>query len=175
MQHLGNQVRYIIKEAKEPDCCCSSIAKLYLTLCDPMGCSTPGFPVLHYLSEFYSNLWSLSLAIQSSHPMSSPSLPAFYFSQPQGLCQWAGPLHQVAKLLELQLQHQSFQWIFRVDCLRIDWFDLLLSLKTLKSLLQSHSLKVSILQHSTLFIVQLWHPYMTTGKIIALTRRTFVG
>ena len=79
---MGKQVRYIIKEAKEPGCCCRSIAKLYMTLCDPVGCSMPGFPVLHYLPEFYSNSWSLSLTIQSSHPMSSPSLPAFYFSQP---------------------------------------------------------------------------------------------
>ena len=70
----------------------------------------------------------------------------------------------VAKGLELQLQHQSFQWIFSVDFQR-----------TLKSLLQHHSSKASVLQRSPFFIVQLSHPYMTTGKTIALTRRTFVG
>ena len=82
---------------------------------------------------------------------------------------------QVAKVLELQLQHQSFQCIFRTDFLRIDWFDLLAVQGTLKSLLQHHSSKASILQCSVFFIVQLSHPYMTTGKIIALTRQTFVG
>ena len=74
-----------------------------------------------------------------------------------------------------QLHHQSFQWIFRTDFLRIDWFDLLAIQGTLKSLLQHHSSKASILWHSALFMVQLSHPYMTTGKTIGLTRRTFVG
>ena len=78
------------------------------------------------------------------------------------LFQWVSYLHQVAKGLEFQLQHQSFQWIFRTDFLRIDWFDLFAVQGTLKSLLQHHSSKASILQHSNLFIVQLSHPYMTT-------------
>jgi len=90
------------------------------------------------------------------------------------LFQWVSYLHQVAKGLEFQLQHQSFQWIFRTDFLRIDWFDLFAVQGTLKSLLQHHSSKASILQHSNLFIVQLSHPYMTAGKTIALTRQTFV-
>jgi len=80
-----------------------------------------------------------------------------------------------AKVLELQLQHQSFRGIFKTDFLRIDWFDLLEVQRTLKSLLQHHSSKASILRHSAFFIVQLSHPYMTTGKTIALTRRAFVG
>ena len=75
--------------------------------------------------------------------------------------------------MEFQLQHQSFQ-ILRTDG-RMDWLDLLAVQGTLKSLLQHHSSKASILRHSAFFIVQLSHPYMTTGKIIALTRRTFVG
>ena len=74
--------------------------------------------------------------------------------------------------MELQLQHQSFQGIFRVDSFRIDWFYLLAVQGTLKSLLQHHSLKASILWHSTF---QLSHPYMTSGKTIALTVQTFVG
>ena len=74
-----------------------------------------------------------------------------------------------------QLRHQSFQWIFRTDFLRIDWFDLLAVQGTLKSLLQHHSSKASILRHSAFSVIQLSHPYMTTGKTIALTRRTFVG
>ena len=69
----------------------------------------------------------------------------------------------------------SFQWIFRLIFFRIDWFDLPAVQGTLKSLLQHHSSKPSILQHSAFFIVQLSHPYMTTGKTIALTRWTFVG
>ena len=77
--------------------------------------------------------------------------------------------------LEFQHQHQSFQRIFRTDILRIDWFDPLAVQGTLKSLLQHRSLKASILWHSAFFIVQLSHPYMTTGKTIALTRQTFVG
>ena len=83
--------------------------------------------------------------------------------------------HQVAKVLEFQLQHQSFQWIFRTDFFRMDWLDFLAVQGTLKSLLQHHSSKASILRHSAFFIVQLSHPYMTTGKTKALTRQTFVG
>ena len=83
----------------------------------PMGYSTPGFPVLHYLLEFaQTHVHWVSDATQPAHPLSPPS-PAFNLSQHQGLFQWVSSLHQVAKLLELQLQHQSFQWIFRVD-----WF-----------------------------------------------------
>ena len=74
-----------------------------------------------------------------------------------------------------QLQHQSFQWNPGLISFRMDWLDLLAVQGTLKSLLQHHSSKASILQHSAFFMVQLSHPYMTTGKIIALTRRTFVG
>ena len=75
----------------------------------------------------------------------------------------------------LELQHQSFQWICRVDCFGIDCSDLLAVQRTLKSLLQYHNLKTSILQCSAFFMVQLSHPYMTTGKTIALTRQTFVS
>ena len=77
--------------------------------------------------------------------------------------------------MEFQLQHQSFQPTFRTDFLRMDWLDLLAVQGTLKSLLQHSSSKASILQPSAFFTVQLSHPYMTTGKTIALTRRTFVG
>ena len=77
--------------------------------------------------------------------------------------------------IELQLQRQSFQIIFRVDFLRIDWFDLLAVQGTLKSLFQHYSSKASILQRTTFFMVQLSHPYMTTGKTIALTLQTFIG
>ena len=116
---------------------------------------------------------------QWCHPTISssviPFFPAFNLSQHQGLFQWISFSHQVAKVLELQLQHQSFQWIFRTDLL-YDWLvwspcssrDSLLS--DSKSLLQYHSSKALILQHSAFFMVELSHPFMTTGKTIALTR-----
>ena len=94
--------------------CCCSITKSCLTLCDPMDCSTPGFPVLHYLPEFAQNhVHWVSDAIQPTHPLSPPSPPALSLSQ-RHLFQLVGCLHQVAKVLELQLQYQSFQWIFSI-------------------------------------------------------------
>ena len=97
-------------------CCCCLVTKLCLTPCDPVDCSTPGFPVLHHLLELAQTpVHWVSDAIQPSHPLSSPSPPAFNLSQHQGLFQWACSSHQVVKVLELQ--HQSFQWIFRTDFL----------------------------------------------------------
>ena len=87
-----------------------------VSLCEPMDCSMPGFPVLHYLPEFaQTHVHWVGDAVQPSHHLSSPSPPAFNLSQNQGLFQWVSSSHQLAKVLELQLQHQSFQWIFRVD------------------------------------------------------------
>ena len=106
-------------------------------------------------------------AIQPSHPLPSPSPPAFNLSQHQGLFQWVSSSYQVVKVLEFQLQHQSIWWIFRIDFFRIDWLVLHAVQGTLKSLLQYHSSQASILLHSAFFIVQLSHPYMTTGKTIA--------
>ena len=84
-------------------------------------------------------------------------------------------MHQVAKVLELQLQHQSFNEYSGLISFRIDWFDLLAVQETLKSLLQHHHLKASIPWCSAFLMVQLSHPYMTTGKTRALTVQTFVG
>ena len=99
------------------DCCCS-VSQSCLTLCDPMGCSMPGFPVLHHLPEFaQTHVHWVSDAIWSSHPLLSPFPSALCLSYHQGLFQWVGSSHQVAKTLEFQLQHQSFQWIFRTDFL----------------------------------------------------------
>ena len=84
-----------------------------------MDCSTPVFPVLHHLLEFtHIHMYRVSDAIPPSHPLSSPSPPAFNLSQHHGLFQWVGFSHQVAKVLELQFQHQSFKWIFRIDFLQ---------------------------------------------------------
>ena len=88
------------------------------TLCDPMDCSTQGFPVHHQLPEFIqAHVHWVSDAIQPSHPLSSPSSPALNLSQHQGLFKWVSSSYQVAKVLEFQLQHQSFQWTFRTDFL----------------------------------------------------------
>ena len=152
----------------------SSVTRSCLTLYDPIDCSTPGLPVHHQLPEpTQTHVHLVGDAIQPSHPLSSPSSPAFNLSQHQGLFKWVSFSHQLSKVLELQ--HQSFQWIFRTDFLWMDWLDLLAVQGTLKSHLQLHSSKASVLRHSALLIVQLSHPYMTTGKSIALIRRTFVG
>ena len=95
----------------------SSVAQLCLTLCDPMNSSTPAFPVHHQLLEFtQTHVHWVGDAIQPSHSLSSPS-PAINLSQHRGLFQWVSSSHQVAKVLTFQLQHQSFQWIFRTDFL----------------------------------------------------------
>ena len=113
------------------------------------------------------------------HPTISSSVILFTSClqsfQHQGLFKWVSSLHYVAKVLELQLQHQSFQWLFKTDSFRMDWLDLLAVQGTLMSLLQHHSSKASILQHSVFFMVQFSHLYMTTRKTIALTIWTFVG
>ena len=156
-------------------CCCCLVARLCPTLCDPMDCSTRGFPVYHQLPEPTQTLihW-VSDVIQPSHSLCPLLLPSIFpsirvFSNESALCirwpkDWSfsfsiSPSNEYSGLL-------SF---------RIEWFDLLAVQGTLKSLLQYHSSKALILQHSAFFTVQLSHPYMTTGKTIAMTRWTFVG
>ena len=86
------------------------------TLCNPMDCSTPGLPVPHSLPKFAQvHVHCISDAVQLSHPLTPSSPSAGNVSQHQGLFQWVICLHQMTKILELQLQHQSFQWMFRVD------------------------------------------------------------
>ena len=148
----------------------SSVTQSCLTLCDPMDWSKPGLP-----EPTQTHVHHIGGAIQPSHPLLSPSPPAFNISQHQGLFQWVNSSHQVANVLEFQLQHLSFQWTPRTDFLIMDWLDLLAVQGTRKSLLQHHSSKASILRRSAFFTVQLSHPCMTTGKTIALTRWTFVG
>ena len=98
--------------------CCCLVTKSCLTLCDPMDCSTPDFPVHHQLPELtQSHVHWVGDAIQPSHPLLSPSPPAFNLSQHQTLYKWASSPHQVATL-EFQLQHQSFQLIFKTGFLK---------------------------------------------------------
>ena len=95
----------------------SSVVQSCPTL-DPMNRSTPGLPVHHQLPEFtQTHIHRVGDAIQAFHPLSSPSPPALNLSQHQGLFWWVSSSHQVAKVLEFQLQHQSFQWIFRTHLL----------------------------------------------------------
>ena len=96
----------------------SSVTQLCLTLCNPTDCSMPGYPVHHQLLKLaQTHVHWVSDAIQPSHPLLSSSPPAFNLSQHQGLFQWVSSSNQVAKVLELHLQHQSFQWIFSIDFL----------------------------------------------------------
>ena len=140
-----------------------------------MNCSTPGLPVHHQLPDFtQTHVHWVDDAIQPSHSLLSPSPPAPNPSYHQGLFQWVSSLHQVAKVLEFQLQDQCFQWIFRTDSFTMDWLDLLAVQESCNTLLQHHSSKASILWCSAFFVVQLSHPYMTIGKTIAFTRWTFV-
>ena len=126
-----------------------------------------GFPVLHQFPELaQTHVPRVGDAIQPSHPLLPPS-PTFDLSQHQGLFQWVDSLHQMAKVLELQ--YQSFQWLSELISFRIDWIDLFAVQVTFKSLIQHHSLKASILWCSAFFMVWLSHPYMATGKTIALT------
>ena len=120
----------------------SSVAQSCPTLCDPMDCSMAGLPVHHQLPELtQTHVHQVRDAIQPSHPLLSPCPRAFNLSQHQSLLKWVSSSHQVAKLLEFQLQHQSFQWIFSTDFFRMDRWDLLAVQGTLKSLLQHHNSK----------------------------------
>ena len=155
---------------------CCSVAKLCLTLCDPRDCSTPGFPVLHCLSEF-APTQSTESVMPSNHlilccPLLFP--PTIFptirvFSNESVLCiRWP-------KYWSFSFNISSSNEYSRLISFRMDWLDLLAVQGTLKSLLQHHSSKASILQLSSFFIVQFSHPYMTTRKTIVLTRWTFVG
>ena len=151
--------------------------KLFL---DSVGCRKPldrkmCFPKCLNASRMLTHVHRVSDAIQPSHPLSSPSPPALTPSQHPSLFPWVNTSHQVAKVLEFQLYHHSFQRNLRADLLKNGQVGSLAVQGTLKSLLQHHSSKTSILWLSAFFTVQLSHPYMTTRKTIALTRRTLVG
>ena len=141
-----------------------------------MNRSTPGLPVHHQLSEFtQTHVHRVGDAIQPTHPLSSPSPPAPNPSQHQGLFQWVNSSHEVSKYWSFSFSIIPSKEHPGLISFRMDWLDLLAVQGTLKSLLQHHSSKASVLRRSAFFTAQLSHPYMTTGKTIALTRRTFVG
>ena len=144
--------------------------------CDPMGRSMPGFPIYHQLPEStQTHVHRVGDAIQPSHPLLSPSPPAFNLSQHQGLFQGVSSCIRWPKYWSFNFSISPSNEHPGLISFRMDWLDLLTVQGTLKSLLRHHSSKASILWHSAFFTVQLSHPYLTTGKTIALTRWTFVG
>ena len=154
----------------------SPVAQSCLTLCNPMNHSMPGLPVHHQLPEItQAHVHWVSDAIQPSHPLSSllllPSIPPSIrvFSNESTLSMRWPKYWSFSFSISHSNEHPGLI-SFRMDCL-----DLLAVQGMLKSLLQHHSSKASVLRHSAFFTVQLSHPYMTIGKTIALARRTFVG
>ena len=144
--------------------------------CNRMNHRTPGLPVHHQHPESTQiHVHRVGDAIQPSHPLSASSPPASNPSQHRSLSNQSTLLMRWPKYWSLSFSIIPSKEIPGLLSFRMDWLDLLAVQGTLKSLLQHHSSKVSILQHSAFFTVQLSHPYMTTGKTIALTRRTFVG
>ena len=141
-----------------------------------MDCSRPGFPVHHQFPEFIqTHVHWVSDAIQPSHPLLSPSPPAFNLSQHQSLFKWVSFPIRWPKYWSFSFSISPFNEYSGLISFKMDWFYLLAVEGTLKSLLQNHHSKASILWFSAFFIVQLSHPYMITGKTMPLTRRAFVG
>ena len=134
------------------------------------------FPVHHQLLEpAQTYIHRVSDVIQPYHPLSSSSPPAFNLSQHQGLFQGVSSLHQVAKVWNFTFSVSPSSEYSGLISFRMDWFHLLTVQGALKSLLQHWGSNASVLRLSAFFMVQLSHPYVTTGKTIVLTRQTFVG
>ena len=155
----------------------SSVAQLCPTLCDCMDCSTPGLPVHHQLTEFtQTHVHWVGDAIQPYHLLSSPSPPPPSIFPSIRIFSNKSTLHiRWPKYWSFSFNISPSNEHPGLISFRMDWLDLLTVQGTLKSLLQHHSSKASFLGHSAFFTVQLSHPYMTTGKTIALTRRTFLA
>ena len=153
-----------------------SVPQSCTTLCNPMDSSTTGLPVNHQLLELaQTHIQWLSDAIQPSHSLSSPSPSAFNLCQPQGLFKESVLCIRWPNYWSFSFGINPSNEYSGLISFRIDWLDLLAVQGTLKTLLQHHSSKASILWRSAFFTVQLSHPCMTTGKTIALTRWTFVS
>ena len=154
----------------------SSVTQSCLILCDPMNCSTPSLPAHHQLPQFtQTHAHWVGNAIQSSYPLSSPSPPVLNLSSIRVFSNGSALHIRWPKYWSFNFNISPSSEHPGLISFRMDWLDLLAGQGTLKSILQHHSSKASILLHSPFFILQLSHPYMTTGKTIALTRQTFVG
>ena len=152
-----------------------SVARAWAALCDPTDWSTPGLPVHHQLPEFtQTHVHQVGDAIQPSHPLSSPLLPLSIFPSIRVFPNESALHIRWPKYWSFSFNISPSNEHSGLISFRMDWLDLLAVQGTLKSLLQHHSSKASILRRSTFFIVQLPHPYTTTKKTIALTRWTFV-
>ena len=145
-------------------------------LCNLMDCSTTGLPVHHQLPEFtQTHIHRVGDAILPSHPLSSSSPPTSIFPSIRAFSNESALHNRRPKYWSFSFNISPSNEYSGLICFRMDWLDLLVVQGTLKSLLQHHSSKASILWCSAFFMVQLAHPYVTTGKTIALTRRTFVN
>ena len=143
----------------------SSVDQSCLTVSDPMDCSMPGLPVHHQLPGLtQTHVHWVGGAIQPSHPLSSPSPPAFNLSQHQSLFKWVSLHIRWPKYWSFCFSISPSHEYSGLISFRMDWLDLLAIQGTLKSLLQHHSSKASVLRCSAFFIVQLSHPYKTPGK-----------
>jgi len=145
----------------------------FSSVMDPMDCSMPGFPVDHQLLEL-NQTHRVSYDIQPSHPLSSPSPPAFNLSQHQGFSKESVLRIRWSKYWSFSFSISLSNYYSGLISFRIDWLDLLAVQGTLKRFLQHHNSKASVLQCSAFFIIQLSHPYMTTGKTMIFTRQAFV-
>ena len=173
--YLVFHVFYFIFSTPISFSCCCSVAQSCPTLCNHMDWKMPGFHVLPHLLELaQTHLHWIGDVFQPSHPLSSLSPPAFSLSQHQGLFQWVSSSPQVAKYWSFSLSISPSHEYSELISFRMDWFDLLAVQETL-SLLQHHSSKTSIFCCSVFFTVQSSHPYIITGKTIALTGWTFVS
>ena len=144
-----------------------------MTLCNPMNCSMTGVPVLHHLPEFaQSHVHRVSDAIQPSHLLLPPSPLVLNLSQHQGLFQWVSSLHRWPKYWSFSFSISPSNGYSGLISSGIDQFHFLAVQVTPKSRLQHHNSKASILR---CFMVQLSHPFTTTGKTIALTVQNFVS
>ena len=157
-------------------CCWCSVAQSCPTLCNPMDCSTPRFPVFHYLPKFaQTQVCWLNNAIQPSHPLYPLLFPPSIFSRIKVFSkEWALCIRQ-PKIWRFNFSISPSNECSGSISFRIDWFDLLAVQETLRSLLQHHSLETLTLWHSASIMVQLSHLYKTTGKTIGLTIWTFIG
>ena len=148
----------------------SSVIQLCVTLCNPMDCSTLGFPVhCQLLEPSQTHIHWVGDAIQPSYSLSSPSAPAFNLSQLQVFSNESVLCIRWQKYWSVSFSISPSNQYSGLISFRMDWLNLLAVQGTLKSFLQYHSSKASILWHSAFFMVQLSRPYMTTGKTIALT------
>ena len=163
LQRTASNTRHILKNQIYIDCCCCSSTQSCWTLCEPMNCSTPDFPVPHHLLSLLK-IMSIESVIHPASVLCCPLLLPLIFPS----------IRVFLSELFLRIRWPEY-WSFSLSIrpsneqselisFRMDWFDLLAVQETLKSLLQHHSSKASVLQHSTFFIVQLLHPYMTTGR-----------